>query len=182
LVAVASVLGGLFGAGGAALAVYLTLSGQRKEERHRIVYAVVREVMEFARLVIGNLKICENIHMVPSAALPLIMRMPRPVIYPAIADRLGLLNNPTAVVTFFTKMSVVESMVAVIGAQPDMLRSIPREIVQAWIDICEMGKCILMAEPEAKREVDRRAREDVLKKIEEAVASARKTFPEEVPP
>ncbi len=188
LVAVASVLGGLigaFGAGGAAVyAVRRTFERQRKEERQRIVGAILREVMEFSRRVVGHLKIFENIHsgkmLIPAAQFPTIMRMPNAVVYPAIADRLGLLNNPTLVVAFFTRMSDAGPMAAVIGAQGTVgIRGdLMTEMAKAWIDICEMGKCILDGEQEFERDVDRQAREDILKQIEEALKSARTQFPE----
>jgi len=184
LIAIASVLGGLISAGGAVGAVYFMLRGQREEERQRLVYAILREVMEFCRLIVGNLKICETIKpgnpAIPAAHFPTIMRMPKAVIYPAIADRLGLLNNPALVVTFFTRMSAAESLAAMVGAQEDIVSpEVGAEIARGWIDICEMGKCILTGEQEFKRDVDRQAREDILKQIEGALESARKKFPEE---
>jgi hypothetical protein len=93
-----SLLGGFVGAMGAALAVYLTLSGQRREERRRIHDAIIREVISFARLAIGKLRTCNDIHAGivgwPVSKLAEIMQMPAPIIYPAVADRIGLLKAP----------------------------------------------------------------------------------------
>lgn len=163
------------------LAVYFTLHFQRKDERRRIIHAILREVMEFCRLAVGHLETCENIQVgnvtILAGQFPATMRMPKAVIYPAIADRLGLLKNPTAVVTFFTRMSEVESMAALMAAQPlnPPVQDV-RLIAEAWIDICEMGKCILMMERLPKRDVDRRALKAMLTQIERALQSARRRF------
>ncbi len=53
--AIAGVLGGVIGAAGAAIAVYRTLAGQRTEDRQRIHDALVREMIEFARIAVGHL-------------------------------------------------------------------------------------------------------------------------------
>ena len=104
LSALANILGGIIGALGAALAVYLTLKGQRKDarrqqedERQRTSSAINREVAEFSRLAIGHLEICEHMHsgttMIPARDLPAIMKLPEPIIYAGNADNIGRLAN-----------------------------------------------------------------------------------------
>ena len=92
-----SVVGGMIGALGAALAVYLTLSTQRQEDRRRIDGALGREVAEFARQVVRGLETCETILSegleLPRARLPEAMEMPQPIIC-GRQDR-GSLKPPT---------------------------------------------------------------------------------------
>ena len=59
--ALGSFLGGIIGAGGAVLAVYLALSRQSDEEMVKVSEAVKVEVTAFAKYVIGGIEICENI-------------------------------------------------------------------------------------------------------------------------
>ena len=121
LSALANILGGIIGALGAALAVYLTLKGQRKDarrqqedERQRTSSAINREVAEFSRLAIGHLEICEHMHsgttMIPARDLPAIMKLPEPIIYAGNADNIGRLANAQTVVGFFTRIHEVESL------------------------------------------------------------------------
>jgi hypothetical protein len=186
LVALGSVVGGLLGVLGSAAAVYLMLGGQRRDERKRIIKAILREVVEFSRVVMGHLETCENIHsgkaVIPATLLPTIMQMPKPVVYPAIADRLGRLQDPQRVVTFFTRMSEVEAMAEVIGAQRD--RAIPFltgadvvKIATAWIDICQIGRLVI-AEERSAPDLESQTRAIILERIDETLARARTTFTE----
>ena len=59
--AASGVLCGMIGAGGAALAVYLTLAAQRQDEAEKVEAALRMEVAEFGRLACGPLFICERI-------------------------------------------------------------------------------------------------------------------------
>jgi len=104
--ALGSFVGGIIGAGGAVLAVYVALSSQRNEETAKVSAAVRTEVASLTTYVIGAIEICQGIangtRRVPSLDASYIMRKlwADPVIYPAVADRVGLLPHPNATVQF----------------------------------------------------------------------------------
>jgi len=54
----------------------------------------------------------------PLAILPAVIKFPPPVIYPAVADRIGRLAAPQRVVTFFTRMAEIETMARVAVSRP----------------------------------------------------------------
>src|SRR6266851_2661454 len=62
------VLGGFIGALGSALAVFLTLRCQRRDEAKSIRDAARREIQEFSRSVTGNLDTCREIAAGPTYA------------------------------------------------------------------------------------------------------------------
>lgn len=150
--AIATLLGGALGALGAALAVYLTLSGQRKEDRGRIHGALVREIIEFARVAVGHLETCENIRAsiirVPVPKLPQAMQMPAPIIYPAVADKIGLLKSPQHVVAFYMRIKEIETMAQTIADDPKLQSAFLQDnnvrlIVEALLDICQFARWII---------------------------------------
>jgi hypothetical protein len=123
--ALGGVIGGVIGASGAAVAVYLTLVAQRQEDRTRIRSAVVREVIEFSRVAVGHLQTCENIAAgliaLPAPRLADAMKMPVPIIYPAIEDRIGLLLSPQNVVAFYSRVvEITMIMVPAIASDPKL--------------------------------------------------------------
>jgi hypothetical protein len=73
-------VGGVIGAGGAALAVYVALSSQRQEETAKVSAAVVTEVASLTTYVIGAVSICQeiasNVRRVPRQDAGYIMRKP----------------------------------------------------------------------------------------------------------
>jgi hypothetical protein len=149
--ATGAVLGGGIGAMGAALAVYLTLLGQREEDTSRTSDAIRREVMEFSRLAIGNLENCvliaQGTVQVPINQLPRSMKMPEPIVYRALADRLGLTNSPQQVVAFYTRLSEISSMLDIMAAGPNGPRIANKSdvalIAFLWIDILQFAKSIV---------------------------------------
>jgi hypothetical protein len=167
--ALGGVVGGLIGAGGAALAVYITLTGQRDEDRARVNGAIVREVFEFARMVVGHLEICEHIRagaiLLPRSRLTDAMEMPLPIIYPAVADKIGLLLRPQRVVAFYTRIKEIDTMVGAItrGPGPDVILVATdiKRIVEAWIDIAHFAQLII-AGSELEDEFDQAVRDSIL--------------------
>jgi hypothetical protein len=97
--ALASILGGLIGAAGAALAVYLTLKGQRDDESASTISAILSEVAELSKFPVGQLGFCGQVQIgnasAPKSALPTIMHTPEAVIYPALPARIARLPKPT---------------------------------------------------------------------------------------
>ena len=59
--ALGSFIGGIIGAGGAVLAVYLALSNQRREETAKVSVSVRTEVAALSKYVIGAIEICRTI-------------------------------------------------------------------------------------------------------------------------
>ena len=183
--AVASVLGGIIGAGGAALAVYLTLAGQRKEDRTRIRSALVREVIEFSRLVVGHLETCENIRSrvidLPARKLTQAMQMPAPIIYPAVADKIGLLPSPQNVVAFYARISeITMTIVPAIADDPKLQQSFLqahniRLVAEAWLDILRFANRII-DESAHDTTFDEAVRASILADIRTETESARRKF------
>lgn len=58
--ALGSFVGGIIGAGGAVLAVYVALSSQRNEETAKVSAAVRTEVASLTTYVIGAIEICQD--------------------------------------------------------------------------------------------------------------------------
>jgi len=185
--ALGSVLGGIIGALGAAVAVYLMLHGQRAEETDKISNGAVREVMEFSRFAVGNLEICENIHSskvtIPRADFPEVMRTPDPIVYPAIADRIGVLKSPQRVVAYYTRIAEAHRMALVLMKQPVALtltHVLPKEaehIADIWINICDLAAKIIDS-ADFKSELDHEAAKIFRKRIDDALITARNTFPD----
>jgi len=101
--------------------VWLTMGRLRRRIRHRSFNAIVREVIEFSRLALGNLETCENIHSltvdIPATRLPSAIPMPKPIIYPAIAANIGRLAKPRRIVAFFTRIAEIESLAILVAAR-----------------------------------------------------------------
>lgn len=110
-----SLIGGGIGAGGAALAVYLTLSWQKEDERSQVLLGLFIEIS-------GYLDQCLIYHWIYKAALdgdvhaseymlPDMMRLaldlPLPVFFPSMVRNLTRLKEPSLIVLFY---GLVESM------------------------------------------------------------------------
>jgi hypothetical protein len=182
--ALGSVIGGTIGAGGAALAVYLTLLGQRDEDRTRIRGSLVREVIEFARLVIGHLETCEFIRsgvvQLPVPKLVEALEMPRPIIYPAIADKIGLLVRPQRVVSFFARIEELGMMVRAYSHNPAAQASVVepiqiRAFVEALIDVAQFAQLII-EESEIEDDFDRVVHAGILGDLNTVIALTRQNF------
>ena len=188
--AVAAVLGALisgFIAGGAAvLAVRLTLTGQRRDEQKRVHRAILREVIEFNRLAVGHLETCEQIGRskvsIPYAHLPATMTMPTPIIYPAVADRIGLLQAPQLVVSFFTRIPEIDAHIALIARQTRVNAYVSAAdinvLVEHWINLCTLGRSIILEKELNPGVFDAAIQTNAIQSIDAAVASVRGVFPE----
>jgi len=186
--ALASVLGGIISAAGAAVAVYLTLSGQRKEDRTRIQGALVREVIEFSRLAVGHLGTCEKIRArvieMPVPKLPQAIQMPAPIVYPAIADKIGFLKSPQHVVAFYMRIKEIEIMAQAV-ADDQRLRSSHlqdnnvRLIVSAFVDVCQFAKWIIQDPAVEKTEFeafDKAVSNSIISDMDAAIKQAKEKF------
>ena len=194
--ALGGVLGGVLGALGAALAVFLTLSGQRRDEAETIRDAARREIQEFGRLVSGHLDTCGRIAAgtvrVTAQGLSTIMAMPRPVIYEAIADRIGRLERGENYVTFYARIAEAERLVAILAARDQpagigeetvpppfpMRRNDVELVVTAWMDAASIALHILNPQPRPT-DYDTQVELSFRNDLEEALRQARATFPDD---
>ncbi len=185
LAALGSVLGGIIGVFGSAAAVYLTLWSQRQDETDKVSNAIIREVMEFSRFAVGNLTTCENLYknvvQMPGTDLPAAMQTPEPIVYPAIADRIGRLHMPQRVVAFYTRIAEARRVAAIIAirlfGQMPVSHEQASKMADIWIDICQFAELIMLS-ADFKLQIDLRTRDIFVEQIRSALASARKTFPE----
>jgi hypothetical protein len=153
--ALGAVVGGTIGAMGAALAVYLTLRGQREEEISKVSSAVLSEIAELCKSPMGQLGACLEIQRgmaVPSSHLKYLFATPKPVIYPAIADRVSRLPRPTLVVTFYMQQAETRGMIELITNTAPSNEFITfqgvREITDLLISQCQLAHQILRTAPE----------------------------------
>jgi hypothetical protein len=111
----------MIGAAGAVWAVYLTLSRQKQQEIAQVTDAVRTEVTTLVKYVIGALEVCRQI---AHEKLPIPRQDARyiaknfwadPIIYPAVADRIGLLPHPHATTEFYMRLSEVRAMLRAIA-------------------------------------------------------------------
>jgi hypothetical protein len=114
--ALGSFIGGIIGAGGAILAVYLAWSEQSKQEVSKVSAAVRTEMVSLAKYVIGAIEICEGITTgkidVPAQNAQYVMQKlwADPIVYPAVADRVGLLPHPHATTEFYMRLGEAKSI------------------------------------------------------------------------
>ena len=165
LAASAGVLGGVIGAAGAALAVYLTLIAQRKDEAEKVEASLRAEVTEFTRLAIGPLQILTRL-VLPGQRplllqdLPTLMAMPDPVVFKATADRVSRLPYGALLVTFYVRIAEINQManiysLSVSKSFADIRLPVnatgeqARTLATAWYDVCTIARTILRAEPSA---------------------------------
>ncbi len=123
--ALGSLIGGIVGAGGAVWAVFLMLSRQRNEETAKVADAVRTEVTTLVKYIIGAVHTCQNIKTgvvkIPrQAAAYIVQDFARdPVVYPAVADKVGLLPHPHATIEFYMRLSEAKTMVEMLRTKVD---------------------------------------------------------------
>lgn len=173
-------------AGGAAFAVYLAIRGQRSEDQMRIRGAVLREVIEFSRLILGHLETYDSIGLgrmeLPGPKLIGAIVVPAPTIYPAIADRIGLLPSPQIVVAFYCRIAeIVTVMVPAIANHPDcqeraLVRNDVSRLVEASFIVLELGRRIIEF-AQSIIQLDEDIRQSVRSDIEVVCTRVSETFP-----
>ena len=183
--ALAAILGSIISAMGAAAAVYLTLSGQRHEDYSRIRSALIREVIEFSRLVVGHLTTCENIRSgpvsIPGHILTGAMALPAPVVYPAVADKIGLLSSPQNVVAFYMRLNeITYLLVPTIISDPQLRRSPLQEhnirpLAEAFVDILVFARGII-EDSNHDKNFDEAVRRNIINDIDKEVNASRQNF------
>ena len=153
--ALGSIVGGTIGALGAALAVYLTLRGQRQEEITKVSSAILSEISELCKAPMGQLGACFLIQTgemrVPTSHIKYLFNTPAPVIFPAVADSISRLSRPTLVVTFYTQLAETRGMVDLLAntgnPQERTEFGMVREIADLLISQCQLALLILGTAP-----------------------------------
>jgi len=144
--AFASILGGVIGALGAALAVYLTLSGQRKDETEKIATAIVTEIAQLARFPVEQLALVTEVYAgrlnVPRKDLPTVTQTPPPTLYLAAAERISRVHRPSLVIAFYMGLAETERVVKVIVRTPSPLPFLNSTDVQG-LGVMLMEQCFL---------------------------------------
>lgn len=186
--ALAGIIGGAVGAAGSALAVFMTLDLQKRDEIEKVNAAILTEVAEQARFAIGHLGACALIQngtiAAPKAELVRLMGAPRSVIYPAIADQVSRLHRPALVVSFFTRLEEMRYVVDVIAySQPanEVLTGAHiQQLADLLISVCQIAKFLL---EKPKSDADHEANlTDAIRvrtagMLDEQLASAKGAFP-----
>ncbi len=193
-----SVVGGLIGAGGAVWAVYLAMSRQRDEEVAKVAAAIRAEVLYLTKYVIGGIEICVAISQ-GKAALPRLDAKTisnnfafEPVVYPAVADRVGLLPHPQATVGFYMRIAEAKSVAALLATPPlassFVNQSGPPQMVSAE-NASAIADCLSTAlqhahsiltddsNPDYRTQLDVESRQATLQMIATSLAEATATFP-----
>jgi hypothetical protein len=170
--AIASILGGIIGAAGAALAVYLTIAGQRKDDTEKVEAALRMEVAEFGRLALGPLfffaqRIIVAGDQIPLNDLPALVAMPEAVVYKATADRISRLPYGTLFVTFHSRIAEAISMAKAYATsgrpvqhegrsptEPMIEARLANTLATGWRDICELACTIMRADAAAPQSAE----------------------------
>lgn len=172
LTAMAVLLGGFIGAGGTAVAVYLTLAAQRRDEAQKVEAALRIEVAELGRRAHAALEVCESVMSsqaeVPVRDLPVLIAMPEAIVFKATADRVSRLTYGQLLVVLYARVTEVLQMVAIYATAkplpfiPDdriagmvaageahrmLTKEQAKTLATGWFDICEIVRSILIRDP-----------------------------------
>jgi len=163
-----SFLGGIVGAVGAVGAVYLLTIRQRHEEANNVSNAIRREILELSKVAMEALRICEC---VKAGCLPImrkeaysIMIPSEPIVYRAVADRIGLLPYPQHVVQFYMRMVEIRQaiQIIVVGSPDDDSAPVPgaeaETLAKSLIIACQLAQAILSHVP--RRSLDKTGFQD----------------------
>jgi hypothetical protein len=190
-----AVIGGLIGAGAAVMAVRLTIKSQRDEEREQVRSAVRIEVITYTKYVIDSLKICERIatqgmQMPCQDAGYMARNLSEPIIYPAVADRIGLLHHPQATIFFYMRVFQAKETLNTISLRAETpsinpLLVVPEfvtpdnaaAIADCLIDALKKARPIIIDDDTSRSTFDKMIRGIALRDINAALESAKATFP-----
>jgi hypothetical protein len=186
--ALGSVVGGIIGAMGAGLAVYLTLRGQRQEEIEKVSSAILSEISELCKAPMGQLGACLLIQTgelrVPTSHIKYLFNTPAPVIFPAVADRISRLPRPTLVVTFYMQLAETRGMVDLLAntgnPQERTEFGMVREIADLLVSQCQLAHLILGTAPIQLDEepLFTAKRREMVAQLETQLREARQRFPD----
>ena len=196
--ALGSVIGGLVGAIAAVMTVYLTIKTQRIEEAIKISHAVRIEMQNLAKYIVGAIDLCIKIQnrsiTIPRQDATYITKnfSFEPVVYPAIADRIGLLPHPEATVGFYMRIAEAKAMLEMLSKAHEISSttnvSAPQEPINST-NVQPVVDCLITAlqlvipiisdnlDAAHKNKIDATMREATLCQIEKSLTSARVAFP-----
>jgi len=197
--ALGGVIGGLIGAGGAVWAVFLTLSREKNEEEERVAAAIRTEVTTLVKYAIGTIGVCEQIAtaglQIPRQDAGYIVKnIPAsPAIYPAVADRVGLLPHPQATVEFYMRLAEARMMVemlqnkttpqGIVNVNPPVENVTPQfagSIAESLITALQLARSIIADDVPSshKAELTGYVNATVISQIDDCLTSAKQTFPD----
>jgi hypothetical protein len=179
-------IGGIVGAGGAIWAVFLTLGRQRQEEAANVASAVQTEVTSLVKYINGAIEVCADVKRglrIPRADAVYIVKnlVVDPVVYPAIADRVGLLPHPQATAAFYMRISEAKATAEVFAkatgtpetyVTPDLART----VVDVLVTALELANPIV-AGVRPDRGLAVGIQVSILTQIQEGLQVARAAFP-----
>lgn len=186
--AVGNVVGGIVGALGAAFAVYLTLTLQRKDEADRASSAIITEIAHLAKYPCGQLENCRAIFQgrfqPPRNSLAAMMQTPRPALYQAAAGLISRVPKPALVVAFYLGLGETEQAVKVILSAPSVnLHLTPTDVEGLGvllINQCFLARQILSAAPTPTGDealVVAAMLAGIMKMLDDELALSRPVFP-----
>ena len=145
--------------------------------------AIRREVIEFSKFISGNLEICGHINagtQVPRHDLPSIMKTGiDPVVYPAIADRIGRIPFPQQVVSFYTRIAEAQAIIETVAHGPahdtPVTPALAQTISESLITALQLARAIVGHVPDPN--LEKQLVEITLRNIDAALEAARRNFP-----
>jgi len=174
-----------------------SLEQQRDEEIVNIRDAVRIEVTVFVKYVIGAVELCEQIAkgtvIIPRQDARYIVKnfWGDPVIYPAIADRVGLLPQPHATTQFYMRLSEVKGMIEALRTKTDApsityntaIEYVPKDfaekVADSLITALQLARSIVVndGDPSTKSQLETWVQAEMARQIDDCLKSAKATFP-----
>jgi hypothetical protein len=186
--ALGNVVGGTMGALGAALAVYLTLRGQREDEAEKISTAIIMEVAQLAKFPKEQLVTCRAIHKrmfsPPRDQLDALMQTPQPILYLAAAERISRVPRPALVVAFYNGLAEVQATVNVIMRRASESANLePRDV--EGLGVLLLSQCMLarqiLAHPKPPQNQDveliKQMLLAIINALDKEIETSKKIFP-----
>jgi hypothetical protein len=168
--------------------VYWTLSRQRKDEIDRISRAVHTEVAILSKYLIGHLDLCEMIHhglALPKAQFGTALLTPEPIIYRSVADKITRLPRPTQVVSFYTRMTELQGIAALVVSSPSEGPNVAPNDILGLADLlitqCQEAQAILSniaLDPASEAQLADGLRSHMLAAIDQQLKQAKAFFPD----
>ncbi len=181
-------VGGIVGALGAALAVYLTLKVQREDETEKICTAIITEIAQLSRFPCEQLATCRAITQgrfnFPRRDLPTIMQTPSPTLYLSAAESISRVPRPTLVIAFYMGLVETDKCVNVIVNTPSadlfLTSGHVRGLGVLLINQCNLARQILADAPipsGRERELVTAMLAEIIRRLDEELALSRPLFP-----
>jgi hypothetical protein len=148
--------------------------------------AVIREVIEYNKLVIEALRICRAIHsgkiQIERRNAYSIMMNPDPVVYKAVATRIARLPfDAQLIIQFYLRIVYIQQAIQIIVVGPDGGdAAVPRNEIQtlakSLIIICQLAQTIIRHAPSTG--VTENVSQIILAQIDAALEKANQSIPE----